>query len=47
MKKVRVTYKHPVDRKTGMLYMTEAQLKYYRSKTGRKVSPYKVIRVIK
>ena len=47
MKKVRVTYKNPVDKKTGQMYMNEKTLKWYRSPEGKKFSPYKRITVLK
>ena len=45
MKKVRVTYKHFINKKTGTMYMSEEAIKWYRNNKG--FSPYKAIRKIK
>jgi hypothetical protein len=44
--KVRVTFKTPLNKKTETMYMNSKTLKLYRTKRGRKVSPYKTIVVI-
>jgi hypothetical protein len=46
MKKVRVTYKTPIGSKTGTMGMNDKTLKYYRSSSGKKFSPYKKITVL-
>jgi len=45
MKKVRVEYKNPVDRKTGTMYMKARTIKNYRK--HKSSSPYKRITVLR
>lgn len=47
LKKVRVTFKNPFDKKTEIMFMREKTIKFYRTKEGKKFSPYKRINVLK
>ena len=45
MKKVRVEYKNPIDKKTGTMYMKAETIAYYRKRKAS--SPFKRITVLK
>ena len=45
MKKVRVEYKNPIDKKTGTMYMKAETIANYRKRKAS--SPYKSITVLK
>ncbi len=46
LKKVRVNFKYPLDKKTSVMQMTDEMIKWYRGPRKR-LSPYSRISVIK
>ena len=47
LKKVRVVFKDPIDRKTSSMFMKEELIKWHRSPKGKGMSPYKRITLIR